>query len=81
MMENTRKGNFIRIYPSSGSNVYDKLFIQPRPFNRYIYKMIYTEYLGVEEGTLQAYTNDEIQKSKEYKKIKLRYEVKMPAEY
>jgi len=33
-----RKGNFIRIYPSKGSNSYDKYFKHYRPLNHFLYK-------------------------------------------
>jgi len=38
-----RRGNFIRIYPSKGSNRYDKFFKNYRPFNNFLYKCLYTE--------------------------------------
>lgn len=41
--ENIRKGNFIRIYPSKGSDMYDSLFLGPRPYNKVVYKALYSE--------------------------------------
>jgi len=48
LAENNRKGNFIRIYPAKGSDHYDQYFEQARPFNRYVYKMLYTDFYGIE---------------------------------
>lgn len=50
LTEDRRKGNFIRVYPQMGCDIYDKYFQQPRPLNRYLYKMLYTEYLGLEQN-------------------------------
>lgn len=33
-----RRGNFVRIYPSKGSNSYDKYFKSYRPYNNFLYK-------------------------------------------
>lgn len=33
-----RRGNFIRIYPSKGTNIYDKFFKSYRPLNHFLYK-------------------------------------------
>jgi hypothetical protein len=40
--ENQRKGNYIRIYPSRGSEIYDKFFTGTRPYNRFLFKCLYT---------------------------------------
>lgn len=48
LAEDQRRGNYLRIYPAYGTDVYDKYFTQQRPFNRYIYKMLFTDYLGLE---------------------------------
>ena len=32
-----------------GSDKYDRYFQQPRPYNRYIFKMLYTDYFGLEK--------------------------------
>lgn len=40
--ENNRRGNFIRIYPAEGTNVYDKYFKSVRPYNVFLYKCLYT---------------------------------------
>ena len=46
--EYNRRGNFVRIYPASGSDQYDKYFHEARPFNRYIYQMLYKNYFGID---------------------------------
>jgi len=33
IFENFRKSNFIRIYPTKTSNIYDKYFAQTKPIN------------------------------------------------
>ena len=43
LQENTRKGNFIRIFPAKNSDIYDCFFNGPRPFNRLLYKVLYTD--------------------------------------
>ena len=43
MSENSRKGNFIRIYPAKGSDVYDCFFNSPRPYNKLVYKVLFTD--------------------------------------
>ena len=40
--ENSWKGNYIRIYPSKGSENYDKYFSGPRPYNKFLHKCLYT---------------------------------------
>ena len=49
LAEYKRRGNFIMIYPNSNSEQYDKFFASPRPLNRYIYKLLFTDYLGLSE--------------------------------
>jgi len=43
LAENSRRGNFVRIYPSRGSDIYDKYFSGPRPYNRFLFKCLYTD--------------------------------------
>jgi len=43
--EYSRKGSFIRIYPAKGTECYDPYFQQPRPLNRFLYKMLFTDEL------------------------------------
>jgi hypothetical protein len=45
LVEYSRRGSFIRIYPAKGSDCYDAYFHQVRPLNRYLYKMLFTEEL------------------------------------
>ena len=46
--EHSRKRNFIRIYPAFKSDNYDKFFEHVRPFNKYIYQTLYSDYFGIE---------------------------------
>lgn len=41
--ENSKRGNFIRIYPAKGTDVYDKYFKTARPHNVFLYKCLYTD--------------------------------------
>lgn len=37
-----RRGNFVRIYPSKGSKIYDKFFPMSKMLNKIIYKTFYS---------------------------------------
>ena len=77
--ENNRRGNFIRIFPAYGSDIYDKFFQEPRPFNRYIYRVLYTDYFGIEQITAKrAQACNGIEYNEEWEKLKFGYKVKMP---
>lgn len=41
--EQERRGNFLRIFPSKGTNYYDQFFLQQRNFNKFVYNSIYVE--------------------------------------
>ena len=43
LAEYQRRGNYIRIYPSKGSDMYDSLFTGPRPYNKAVYKALFTD--------------------------------------
>jgi hypothetical protein len=43
LAENSRKGNFIRIYPAKNTDIYDCFFASPRPYNKLVYKVLYTD--------------------------------------
>jgi hypothetical protein len=45
LVEYSRRGNFIRIYPAKGTDCYDAYFQQVRPLNRYLYRMLFTDEL------------------------------------
>lgn len=38
LLENSRRGNFLRIYPAKGTHIYDKFFKSVRPHNVFLYK-------------------------------------------
>jgi hypothetical protein len=38
-----RRSNFHRIYPSKGSDMYDCFFSGPRPYNKILYKVLFTD--------------------------------------
>lgn len=41
--EYQRRGNFIRIYPAKNSDVYDQWFMSSRPYNKMLYKALFTD--------------------------------------
>ena len=43
LAEYERRGNFVRIYPAPGTDMYDCFFAHPRPFNRFLYKVLYSD--------------------------------------
>lgn len=45
LMEYSRRGNFVRIYPSQGSDIYDKYFVKAKYVNTFIYNSLYGEAL------------------------------------
>jgi|LakMenEpi03Aug12_release.lakeMendotaPanAssembly.Ray.scaffolds.fasta_scaffold826847_2 hypothetical protein len=63
--EYQRRGNFIRIYPAKGSDIYDALFQGPRPYNKAVYKALFTDEV-LKMGPLQLTINP--QKSLDPKK-------------
>lgn len=40
--EFSRRGNFVRIYPSRGSKIYDKFFTASKPLNKIIYRTLFS---------------------------------------
>jgi hypothetical protein len=43
LAEYQRRGNYIRIYPAKGSDMYDPYFNSARPFNKAVYKALFTD--------------------------------------
>lgn len=43
LSEGAKKANFIRIYPAKSSDMYDCFFASPRPYNKLVYKILYTD--------------------------------------
>lgn len=43
LAEYQRRGNYIRIFPAKGSDMYDSLFQGPRPYNKAVYKALFTD--------------------------------------
>lgn len=41
--EQSKRSNFIRIYPAENTNIYDKYFKSVRPYNVFLYKWLYTD--------------------------------------
>lgn len=61
--EYSRRGNYVRIYPSKGSDLYDCFFFTgARPMNRFLYKCLYTdELLPRQQDTTVTQLNYKIQ--------------------
>lgn len=45
LQENARRGNFIRIYPSKTSDVYDKYMSVIKPVNCILHKLLFSDEL------------------------------------
>lgn len=56
ILENQRKGYFIRIYPARGSDMYDPFFQHPRPYNKVIHKVLYSDEVLKNYGKLAAFS-------------------------
>ena len=41
--EYQRRGNYIRIYPAKGCDMYDGYFSGPRPYNKAVYRALFSE--------------------------------------
>ena len=57
LAENARKGAFVRIYPSRGSNCWDQYFQSSRPLNKLLYRVLYTEEILVKKINAPLQTN------------------------
>ena len=43
LTENNRKSNYIRIYPTRNSDIYDQYFLVPKVFNRVQHKLLFSD--------------------------------------
>ena len=43
LQEYQKRGNFVRIYPAKNSDIYDIYFSTPKPYNKLVYKVLYTD--------------------------------------
>ena len=43
ILEQQRRGNFIRIFPAKRSDCYDVFFSGPRPYNKMLYRIMYSD--------------------------------------
>ena len=43
LAEYQRRGNYVRIYPAKGSDIYDSYFMGPRPYNKAVYKALFED--------------------------------------
>lgn len=48
LLENKRRGNFIRIYPAQGSHIYDPYFELSKNNNKFLYQCLYGKALFAE---------------------------------
>lgn len=55
--ENSRKGYFLRIYPGRGCEMYDPFFSHPRPYNKVIQKVLYSDEVMKNYGKLAIYSS------------------------
>jgi len=59
--ENQRRGYFVRIYPARGSDMYDNFFQHPRPYNKIINKVLYSDEVVKNYGKLAVFSNSNSQ--------------------
>jgi len=43
LVEDQRKGNFVRVYPTRNSDIYDPYFLCPRASNKVVFKYLFTD--------------------------------------
>jgi hypothetical protein len=75
LLENQRRGYFIRIYPARGSEMYDPFFTHPRPYNKVLYKVLYSDEVMKNYGKLAVFCQ---QNSNMNSDKNLGYEMKLP---
>jgi len=56
VLEASRKGQYIRIYPGRGSDMYDNFFQHPRPYNKIIHKVLYSDEVVKNYGKLAVFS-------------------------
>lgn len=54
--ENCRRGYYLRIYPGRGCEMYDPFFQHPRPYNKVIQKVLYTDEVIKNYGKLAHFS-------------------------
>jgi hypothetical protein len=62
MLENNRKNNFIRIYPTRSSDVYDQYFAQPKPLHKMLYKALFSDEIIPFQTTYPMMTNSSLKR-------------------
>ena len=60
------KGNFVWIYPAKGSDMYDRFFTGTWPYNRFLYKCLYTDEI-VPQQIVQKVDNNRLPQASETK--------------
>ena len=56
VLENQRRGFFLRIYPARGSEMYDNFFQHPRPYNKVIQKVLFSDEVIKNYGKLNIFS-------------------------
>lgn len=74
ILENQRRGNFLRIYPSRGSEIYDPFFQSPRPYNKVINKVLFSDEVVKNYGKLSIFSQGNMGDPQK----QLGYEMKLP---
>jgi len=57
ILENQRRGYFLRIYPSRGCEMYDPFFQHVRPYNKIITKVLFSDEVVKNYGKLAVFSN------------------------
>lgn len=73
IQENARKGYMLRIYPGRGCEMYDPFFQHPRPYNKVIQKVLFSDEVLKNYGKLAIFSQGNHGPEKQ-----LGYEMKLP---
>jgi hypothetical protein len=73
ILENQRRGYYLRIYPARGSDMYDPFFQHPRPYNKIIYKVLFSDEVIKNYGKLSGFSNASAAETKQ-----IGYDMKLP---
>lgn len=57
VLENQKRNQFIRIYPSRGCEMYDAFFTHVRPYNKVITKVLFSDEVVKNYGKLTVFSH------------------------
>lgn len=74
ILENQRRGYYVRIYPARGCEMYDPFFSHPRPYNKVIQKVLYSDEIVKNYGKMAIFSQANTMGPEK----QLGYEMKLP---